>query len=124
MSLSEYSDTVMDLVFGRNVVVGMSSVGAKGRVLVPSEVRRAAGFKEGDDVVLRVEQTGQVIIESRDAIRNRVWAAAPGRGTTPIQGADRREEVALEERNAAARTAVGDDPDEAARRLLIALGLE
>ena len=52
-------------------------VGAKGRVVLPAAVRRAANITEGAEVVARPEGEGRVVIETVDSIRQRVWAAAP-----------------------------------------------
>ena len=59
------------------VVSGPFHVGAKGRVVLPAAVRRAAGIEEGDQVVARPAGEGRVVIETVRSIRERVWAAAP-----------------------------------------------
>ncbi|MCL2850519.1 MAG: hypothetical protein FWE61_10835 [Micrococcales bacterium] len=51
---------------------------AKGRTVVPASIRLAAGFQAGEPLVMRVLGPGSVAIESREALRDRVWAAAPG----------------------------------------------
>lgn len=117
--------TLVDIVVNsQRIVIAMSSVGAKGRVLVPIDVRRAAGFEEGDEVVLRVEEPGRVVMESRQAIRDRVWAAAPEEAAIVPAEVTRGEEVELEERHAAARAEIRGDADEIGRRLLTSLGLD
>jgi bifunctional DNA-binding transcriptional regulator/antitoxin component of YhaV-PrlF toxin-antitoxin module len=78
-----------------NTVTALSSVGAKGRVLIPVELRRAAQWEEGDEVVMRVQGPGSIVIESRRSIRDRVWEGAP----TSAQGAvgnDIRAELRLD----------------------------
>jgi AbrB family looped-hinge helix DNA binding protein len=52
-------------------------VGAKGRVVLPAAVRRAARIAEGDEVVVRPDGEGRVVIETLHSIRERVWGAAP-----------------------------------------------
>lgn len=117
--------TLVDVVVNsQRTVIAMSSVGAKGRVLVPIDVRRAAGFEEGDEVVLRVEEPGRVVMESRRAIRDRVWAAAPEEAAIVPVEVTRSEEVELEERHAAARAEIRGDAEEVGRRLLASLGLD
>lgn len=53
-------------------------VGHKGRVMLPAAVRRAARLEEGVEVVARPDGEGRIVIESVDAVRARLWAAAPG----------------------------------------------
>ncbi len=52
-------------------------IGPKGRVVLPAAVRRAAHVEVGRDVVARPDGDGRFVIESVEAIRRRVWAAAP-----------------------------------------------
>lgn len=59
------------------VVSAPFHVGAKGRVVLPAAVRRAANMPEGAEVVARPEGEGRVVIETVDSIRERVWGAAP-----------------------------------------------
>ena len=60
------------------VVSGPFHIGAKGRVVLPAAVRRAANIAEGDQVVARPAGEGRVVIETVHSIRARVWGAAPG----------------------------------------------
>jgi len=58
-------------------VAHTSRLGLKGRIVIPAEVRRATGLTADSEVVIRAEGEGRVVIETADAARNRVWAAAP-----------------------------------------------
>ncbi len=60
-----------------SVVSAPLRVGAKGRVVLPAAVRRAANITEGAEVVARPAGEGRVVIETVDSIRERVWGAAP-----------------------------------------------
>ncbi len=83
-------------------------VGAKGRVVLPAAARRAAHIEEGAELVARVVGEGQLLLETRDAVRARVWAAAPqrtGLDTSADVRALRDEDRKLEDRNAARRAA-------------------
>jgi bifunctional DNA-binding transcriptional regulator/antitoxin component of YhaV-PrlF toxin-antitoxin module len=44
-------------------------VGAGGRVVLPAAVRRAAHIEEGAEVVARLIGEGQLLIETKDAVR-------------------------------------------------------
>jgi AbrB family looped-hinge helix DNA binding protein len=79
-------------------------VGAKGRVVLPAAVRRAAHVEEGDEVVARADGDGRVVIETVSSIRARVWAAAPegsGVDTEADVRAMRDQDRQLEHRRAA-----------------------
>jgi AbrB family looped-hinge helix DNA binding protein len=52
-------------------------VGAKGRVVLPAAVRRAAHLEEGAEVVARPDGEGRVVIETVASVRERIWNAAP-----------------------------------------------
>lgn len=51
-------------------------LGHKGRVVLPVAVRRAAHIPEHAHVVAHAAGEGRIVIETTDAIRTRVWAAA------------------------------------------------
>jgi len=111
------------------VVSGPFHVGAKGRVVLPAAVRRAAGIEEGDQVVARPAGEGRVVIETVRSIRERVWAAAPdasGLDTTTEVRAMRAEDNDVSDQGFARRAAVnGSETDSAAAgaALLARLGL-
>lgn len=60
-----------------DIVSSSFHVGAKGRVVLPIAVRRAAHLDEGAEVVARPDGEGRVVIETVESVRERVWAAAP-----------------------------------------------
>ena len=104
-------------------------VGAKGRVVLPSAVRRAASIDEGAEVVARFVGPGQLLIETRAAVRARVWQAAPGAGELDVI-ADvrfmRSEDIEIVRRNTELQEKhLGSEADSAAagERLLKHLGL-
>jgi AbrB family looped-hinge helix DNA binding protein len=74
-------------------------VNAQGRLVIPSELRAAAGIKPGSDVVLEVVD-GEVRIRSLDAALARVQAKyrklAQGRRIVDELLAERREMAARE----------------------------
>jgi AbrB family looped-hinge helix DNA binding protein len=76
------------------------SVGPKGRVVIPAEIRRELGIEEGSELVALVEGEAVVLVP-RSAIRSRLrsmFADVP---------ASMREELITERRADAAREARG-----------------
>ena len=59
------------------LVTASFHVGAKGRVVLPAALRRAAHIEEGAELVARLVGEGQLLLETKDAVRARVWGAAP-----------------------------------------------
>lgn len=51
-------------------------VGKKGRVVIPASLRKEARITEGTELTGRVSHSGQVILETRDAIKQRIRARA------------------------------------------------
>lgn len=106
-------------------------LGAKGRAVLPAAVRRAAHIPEGAIVIAHSEGVGRIVIETTDAIRARVWRAAPestGVDATVNVRAMRDEDVrrsdeAADRRSAAAAGTTDAASDEAGARLLAHLGL-
>ena len=104
-------------------------VGAKGRVVLPAALRRAAHIVEGAELVARLIGEGQVLLETKDAVRARVWGAAPQPTNLDVTAdvrAMRDEDIALEGRNAERReagTGSEADSDAVGAALLAKLGL-
>lgn len=104
-------------------------VGAKGRVVLPAAVRRAANIAEGAEVVARPEGEGRVVIETVHSIRERVWGAAPdasGLDTTTDVRAMRDDDNHVSDDAFARRVAIGVSETESAAAgaaLLARLGL-
>lgn len=111
------------------VVTTSFHVGAKGRVVLPAALRRAADIEEGAELVARLVGRGQLLLETKDAVRARVWEAAPqssGLDVTRDVREMRSEDVERESSNAARREeALGShaDSDAAGAALLAHLGL-
>jgi bifunctional DNA-binding transcriptional regulator/antitoxin component of YhaV-PrlF toxin-antitoxin module len=105
--------------------VAMFQLDAKGRTVLPASVRHAAGFRAGEPLVARVLEPGSVTIESREAVRDRVWAAAPSRpsvdATADVRDL-REEDNAIADAAAARRSDLRTSPT-AGADLLRALGL-
>lgn len=106
--------------------VTMGFVQAKGRVTLPKKLREAAAIEEGSALVGRVTGHGQILIESADAIRQRVWDAAPEPtgidATTDVRNMRNEDNDASDARWERSRASVADP--EVGRALLSTLGLE
>jgi AbrB family looped-hinge helix DNA binding protein len=98
------------------LVSSLLRVGAKGRVVLPVGVRRAAHIEEGAELIARVVGDGQLLLETKDAVRARVWDAAPeptGLDAAADVRAIRNEDVALEAHNVDRQAAASEDRSEA-----------
>lgn len=106
------------------MITASATVGPRGRLVIPADVRREAGIEEGQIVVLMSEGPGRVVVTTREAIRQEVWSGAP-----PSDGIDavtyiremrqednRRESERLTAREAAAHSAGGTDAGDALLR--------
>jgi len=79
---------------------GIVSVGRKGRVVIPADIRRELGIGEGSELVALVEGPAVVLVP-RSAIKARLRSIFADAGTSM------RGEL-IEERRAAARLESGD----------------
>lgn len=107
-----------------------TEVGAKGRLVIPAQVRAEAGVEPGQAVVVWADGVGRIVIETLDAVQARVWAGAPAseQGADAVRDVRRtRADDAQTSDEAASQRARGaaserDQPDEAGIALLAALG--
>lgn len=86
---------------GKAALKARTRIGAGGRIVIPAEIRRELGMKEGEPVVMRVEN-GELRIWTIDEAIRRVQERAkpyiiPGRLASDELIAERRAEVAREE---------------------------
>ncbi|CAL9522313.1 hypothetical protein SUDANB105_03838 [Streptomyces sp. enrichment culture] len=54
-----------------------TKVGPRGRVTVPVAVQRAVGLTEGAEVIIRALRPGVVIVETPQAVKDRIRAGIP-----------------------------------------------
>ncbi len=118
-----------DMSLPPSVVSTPFHVGAKGRVVLPAAVRRAARIAEGDQVVARPEGEGRVVIETVRSIRERVWGAAPDPSgldsTTEVRAMREQDNIVSGQAFARRSAAAGTEAESAAAgaALLARLGL-
>src|SRR5215470_17528313 len=58
------------------MVKARTTVGRKGRTVIPVAACQAAGIEEGDELVVLTEAPGRLVLMTRDAIQGEVWRAA------------------------------------------------
>ncbi len=79
-------------------ISGRARVGAGGRIVIPAEMRRALGVKEGDPVVLECDEAGLHVRSVRHAVKLLQQATARyvegGRSLSAELIAERRREAA------------------------------
>lgn len=102
------------------------TIGDKGRVVIPVSVRRAAGVEVGDELIARAMADGQIVLETRAAIAQRIRARfAGGDGTEGLRSAREADLVLDEQRRAPRPPATQADLASERRRadeILVALG--
>lgn len=107
----------------------MLELGAKGRVVVPTAVRREAEIELGQTLIARAEGPGRIVLETPAAVQARVWAAAPMEGEPQDSVRDvralRDDDNRISERAARRRqgAAVADSQDDLGEALLRVLAL-
>jgi AbrB family looped-hinge helix DNA binding protein len=78
------------------------TMGDRGRLVLPLEVREQLKIKEGDRLTLRVEADGAIRLQTADAFARSLLGAfkhlAPGRILSDELIAERRREAAIEDR--------------------------
>jgi AbrB family looped-hinge helix DNA binding protein len=58
------------------MVQARTTVGRKGRTVIPAAARQAAGIEEGQELVVLTDAPGRLVLMTRDAIQGEVWRAA------------------------------------------------
>lgn len=113
------------------VVRARTTVGRKGRTVIPVAARQAAGIVEGQELVVLTDAPGRLVLMTRDAIQAEVWRAADDmRSEDDVMAetrAMRREDNAIsdaaEERAALRGAEPGDGMDAVGLELLRHLGI-
>ena len=120
--------TLVPMASPTGAVTASFQLGDKGRVVLPAAVRRAARIPDGATVIAHAAGEGRIVIETADAIRARVWGAAPEpcdldavADVRALRHEDNQIADAAAERRSAAP--VGSGGGDAGARLLAHLGL-
>src|SRR5258708_39953609 len=58
------------------MVKARTTVGRKGRTVIPVAARQAAGIEEGQELVVLTDAPGRLVLMTREAIQGEVWRAA------------------------------------------------
>jgi bifunctional DNA-binding transcriptional regulator/antitoxin component of YhaV-PrlF toxin-antitoxin module len=88
-------------------------VGEKGRLILPVAIRSEAGIDIGEELIVRVVGRGQIMLEARSVVLERLRSRFTGGGTEELREA-RALERDLIERRAAAAPAAHENGDLAA----------
>jgi bifunctional DNA-binding transcriptional regulator/antitoxin component of YhaV-PrlF toxin-antitoxin module len=83
-----------------------TTLGDRGLLRLPASVRNEAGLGQGDEIIVIAAGPGRIVLTTRAAIQDEVWAAAPTPATTTSTRAERdadREAVAAKSRRVAAQ---------------------
>jgi bifunctional DNA-binding transcriptional regulator/antitoxin component of YhaV-PrlF toxin-antitoxin module len=59
------------------VTVATTTLGERGLLRLPASVRGEAGVDKGDEMIVIVAGRGRIVLTTRTAIQDEVWAAAP-----------------------------------------------
>ena len=59
-----------------SMVKARTTVGRKGRTVIPVAARQAAGIEEGQELVVLADAPGRLVLMTREAIQGEVWRAA------------------------------------------------
>ncbi|HEY4028277.1 MAG TPA: AbrB/MazE/SpoVT family DNA-binding domain-containing protein [Candidatus Dormibacteraeota bacterium] len=65
------------------MVKARTTVGRKGRTVIPVAARQAAGIEEGQELVVLTDAPGRLVLMTRDAIQGEVWRAAADMRSDP-----------------------------------------
>jgi AbrB family looped-hinge helix DNA binding protein len=100
------------------------TIGPKGRFVLPAKLRTALGVTEGDSLIATLKGDS-VVLETRNQIREQIWAGAPKQGHLDADASIARFqehdcEIMME--NLENRSAVHPNPEEG-KKLLELLGL-
>lgn len=63
-----------------------TSLGFRGRVTIPSAIQEETGIAVGDRLIVRAEGPGVVVIETPQAVKDRIRSAASGGGEEKESG--------------------------------------
>jgi AbrB family looped-hinge helix DNA binding protein len=113
------------------MVKARTTVGRKGRTVIPAAARQAAGIEEGQELVVLTDAPGRLVLMTREAIQGEVWRASADAGTETDAVADiratRREDNATadaaEERARQRGAGAADRMDAVGLELLRRLGI-
>jgi bifunctional DNA-binding transcriptional regulator/antitoxin component of YhaV-PrlF toxin-antitoxin module len=107
------------------MTVATTTLGERGLLRLPASIRDQAGLSKGDEMIVVAVGPGRVVLTTRAAIQDEVWAAAPPPGQeTSVRGerAADDEAVAAKRRRTRGRTTSEADSDRIGAALLERFG--
>jgi len=96
------------------MTVATTTLGERGLLRLPASIRDQAGLSKGDEMIVVAVGPGRVVLTTRAAIQDEVWAAAPPPGQQTSVRAERAaddEAVADKRRRTRARTRTTSEAD-------------
>jgi bifunctional DNA-binding transcriptional regulator/antitoxin component of YhaV-PrlF toxin-antitoxin module len=67
----------------------ITTMGERGLLRVPAAVRDETGIDKGQELIVIAAGPGRIVLTTRSAIQDEVWAAAPGGAGTTSMRAER-----------------------------------
>ena len=77
------------------MTVATTTLGERGLLRLPASIRDQAGLSKGDEMIVVAVGPGRVVLTTRAAIQDEVWAAAPARDDSDATDSDRVAETLL-----------------------------
>jgi bifunctional DNA-binding transcriptional regulator/antitoxin component of YhaV-PrlF toxin-antitoxin module len=113
-----------DIVYAMTAPQFDFEVKAKGRAVLPAGLRTACGFEPGTRLHARPTGPGQAVVETTDAILNRIWSANISVDTDGVDTVKAwRSEEAAQTAPSEPEALPGEELTEVGRATLRALGL-
>jgi bifunctional DNA-binding transcriptional regulator/antitoxin component of YhaV-PrlF toxin-antitoxin module len=104
------------------VTVATTTLGERGLLRLPASVREEVGVEKGDEIIVIAAGPGRIVLTTRTAIQDEVWAAAPtGDAVTNMRAARDAEDEAAAQRRRRTTARVAVTSDEEAERIGSAL---
>jgi|SRR5687767_14075260 bifunctional DNA-binding transcriptional regulator/antitoxin component of YhaV-PrlF toxin-antitoxin module len=100
------------------MTVATTTLGERGLLRLPATVRDEVGVEKGDEIIVIAAGTGRIVLTTRTAIQDEVWAAAPGGGdavTSMRAVRDADDETVAERRRRTTARAAATSQEEADR---------
>jgi bifunctional DNA-binding transcriptional regulator/antitoxin component of YhaV-PrlF toxin-antitoxin module len=108
--------------------VTTTTLGERGLIRLPAAARDEAGLEKGDEIIVIAAGPGRIVLTTRNAIQDEVWAAATAGGQATSMRAERDQDnaaVAAKRLRAKARakSSTEDDSERIGTSLLRRLGV-
>src|SRR5262245_51358230 len=96
------------------MTVATTTLGERGLLRLPASIRDEVGVEKGEEIIVIAAGPGRIVLTTRNAIQDEVWAAAPTSDKITSIRAERdadNEAVAAKRRRAKAHAAAVDEEE-------------